>query len=252
MPLKEFSALQLRRVGDIVGAMTPTRSCSQLIVDDWGMSPGINDATIDLARRGALFGVSMMPGSPYLAYRLEELRGFSQIKIGCHLHFTFLQPRGLRFFVMSVLSPRRREWIRSEIFRQFSDLKKHISHVDYLDGHQHVHLLPGILGAVLEQARAEQIPIRVVRDVSHWGSYVLGGFAELFLRKSERWHCGYIPDSFFENPERVRKKLWQSVGRALIVHPATSLEHHPAADGLKEGRLRQFQVLAQEFLDERI
>ena len=148
-----------------------------LCADDYGISPGVNSAILDLIGRGRLNATSVMMVTPAIgredAARLKEAAAKSQrCAIGLHvtltapfrpltMHFRPLRdelflPFGklLRAGMLRRLDP---EIIRAEVSMQlaaFHDLFDRAP--DFVDGHQHVQLYPqvrdGVLAAVKERA----------------------------------------------------------------------------------------------------
>jgi predicted glycoside hydrolase/deacetylase ChbG (UPF0249 family) len=119
-----------------------------LNADDFGLSPGINAAILDLLRAGRLSGVSAMTTSPLWQTDGPRLAPFSTADIGLHFtlrNFTFAQALVAawtgRIRVDAVLAELRDQWRR---FREV--LGRAPSH---LDSHQYVHQLPGVRDAVL-------------------------------------------------------------------------------------------------------
>ena len=61
---------------------------NHLFADDWGLSRGINEGILRIARLGHLKHVSIMAGTPYATYRLKELKHVRGIDLGLHFHLT--------------------------------------------------------------------------------------------------------------------------------------------------------------------
>lgn len=137
-----------------------------LCADDYGMNGGISEAILALAETGRLSATSCMttaPGWATSALGLRPLGG--RIGIGLHLSLTWGRPLGpMPLFAASGAMPplgvvvrqallRRlpeRE-IAEEIGRQLDAFVEAMGHApDFVDGHQHVHVLPGIRRALLD------------------------------------------------------------------------------------------------------
>jgi predicted glycoside hydrolase/deacetylase ChbG (UPF0249 family) len=136
-----------------------------LCADDYAISAGVSRGILELATAGRISATSAMsvaPGWPDLARRLAPLR--ERIGIGLHLTFTGLRPLGpmarfapdgafpvLRNVVrMAVTGRLPGAEIAAEIDRQldaFADAMG--SAPDFVDGHQHVHALPGLRGPLI-------------------------------------------------------------------------------------------------------
>jgi predicted glycoside hydrolase/deacetylase ChbG (UPF0249 family) len=136
-----------------------------LCADDYAISAGVSRGILALAEAGRISATSAMsvgPNWPDLAGKLAPLR--ERIGIGLHLTFTGLRPLGpmprfapdgdfpvLRHVVRrAVTGQLPGAEIAAEIDRQldaFADAMG--SAPDFVDGHQHVHALPGIRGPLI-------------------------------------------------------------------------------------------------------
>lgn len=135
--------------------------------DDYALSPGVSAAIRELAAAGRLNATSVMtPGAELAAEaaRLSalDLPGF---QVGLHItltsglvpltapalpQFFSLGPLMLRCFLHAVDAGR----LGAEIEAQFAAFQTAFGRSpDFIDGHQHVHLLPVIRGLVLDAAR---------------------------------------------------------------------------------------------------
>ncbi len=155
-----------------------------LCADDYGISPAVNRAIRDLVGRGRLNATSVMVGTPSFsqaeADALKALDADSRrVAIGLHVTLTapftplstgygplddgkFL-PIG-RMFVAAFLRRLRPEALQREIARQADAFKAAFGRPpDFLDGHQHVHLLPQVRDAFLAVA-AQAAPNAWVRQ----------------------------------------------------------------------------------------
>lgn len=151
----------------------------RVIADDYALSPGVSDGILALARAGRLSGTgAMVPGRRWRqdAERLLDMPdGF---QTGVHLTLTGgLAPLG----VMPTLCPggrfpalgrwlalshagrlsggRARQELSGEIARQldaFEDAMGRAPH--FIDGHQHLHLLPGIRPLLLDAITRRYAP----------------------------------------------------------------------------------------------
>lgn len=145
-----------------------------LCADDYGLAPGVNAAIRDLIAQGRLTATSVMSLCPHWrsgADALRELKG--KADVGLHFTLTDQPPLG----AMPTLAPdgrlpplgRLMGWayrgklngpvarveIRDELSRQidaFTDAWG--GPPDYIDGHQHIHQLPGVREAVVEALAA--------------------------------------------------------------------------------------------------
>ena len=141
-----------------------------LCADDFALSEGISDAIEQLAELGHLSAASaIVTGGNWHRHgaRLARLR--ERIAIGLHLNFTLGAPLGS----MGRLAPKGRfptigelschalcgnvdpDEIADEIERQIARFTEGVGTLpDFLDGHQHVHVLPGVRRGVLAALKA--------------------------------------------------------------------------------------------------
>jgi predicted glycoside hydrolase/deacetylase ChbG (UPF0249 family) len=137
-----------------------------LVADDFAMTNGVSRAIIELAEAGRISATSAMTTSahwPSHATWLARARG--DISAGLHLNLTLGSPLGAmgqfapdrRFPGIGVLTAAalrgtiERDEIKAEIARQLAAFEAEVGFPpDHIDGHQHVHALPGIRDVVLE------------------------------------------------------------------------------------------------------
>ena len=187
-----------------------------LCADDYGISPAVNDGIRELIARGRLNATSVMTVAPHLtgeeADALETLNaGVRRVAIGLHVTLTapfpplsagfvplsqenFLpHPQMMRAAMMRRLQPER---LTIEIATQLAAFVDAFGRLpDFLDGHQHVHLLPQVRDAFLKVA-AETAPQAWVRQCGRArAAHTLGGRKALVLdvlslnfRRSARRH----------------------------------------------------------------
>lgn len=155
-----------------------------LCADDYGISPSVDEAIRTLILRGRLNATSVMMAAPHLtaeeADALEMLNaGKKRVAIGLHLTLTapfkpmsadftplrdgcFLpHPDLMRAAMARRLRPERLVIEIATQLRAFAGAFGHLP--DFLDGHQHVHLLPQVRDAVLKVV-AETAPTAWVRQ----------------------------------------------------------------------------------------
>jgi predicted glycoside hydrolase/deacetylase ChbG (UPF0249 family) len=166
--------------------------------DDVGVSIG---ATLGAKRahlEGVLTSASMCVTTPAYAHALESLRECPRLGIGLHLSLTLGSPAAdvsrvpllvdgagrFRWSFGSLLaamaSPGRRDLLAQiaiEIEAQFQQLTVAGIHADHVNGERHVHLIPGVLEAVVEAARRHNV--RFVRAGSE-GGRAYGNLANAF------------------------------------------------------------------------
>jgi predicted glycoside hydrolase/deacetylase ChbG (UPF0249 family) len=157
-----------------------------LCADDYGISPSVDEAIRALILRDRLNATSVMMAAAHLtaeeADALEKLNsGEKRVAIGLHLTLTApFKPMSAGFTplrdgcflphseLMRAAMARRLQPERLMIeiatqLRAFADAFGHLP--DFLDGHQHVHLLPQVRDTFLEVV-AETVPTAWVRQCS--------------------------------------------------------------------------------------
>lgn len=155
-----------------------------LCADDYGISPAVNAGIRELILRGRLNATSVMMAAPHLsadeADSLEMLNsGRKRAAIGLHVtltgpfapmsegfrplrHGRFLpNTQKMRKAILQRLEP---ELLAIEIATQLRAFIDAFGHTpDFVDGHQHVHLVPQVRGALLKVV-AEAAPNAWVRQ----------------------------------------------------------------------------------------
>lgn len=135
---------------------------NHLFADDWGMSRGVNEGILGIARLGHLKHVSVMAGLPHVKWRLKELNRVKGIELGIHFHMTLppcsLGKCFLKWVRWRFLGDRCFiEHARRELTRQIGWLERHGIQPRHFDSHHHVHALPGLLDAVADILKKEGI-----------------------------------------------------------------------------------------------
>jgi predicted glycoside hydrolase/deacetylase ChbG (UPF0249 family) len=131
-----------------------------LCADDFGLSAGVSDGILELAERGHLSATSAMVTFarwPADAQRLAKVR--RHLAVGLHVNLTLGAPLGpmpsvapkgslptLPHLLARALSGRiSTAEIAAEVSRQITRFETEVGFApDHVDGHQHVHALPGI------------------------------------------------------------------------------------------------------------
>ncbi|NVO17332.1 MAG: ChbG/HpnK family deacetylase [Rhodoplanes sp.] len=144
-----------------------------LCADDYGLAPGVDDAILDLIGRGRLNATSVMVlPKTFSTAEAERLAATAQGRAEIGLHVTLTAPfRPLtagfgplagdgsflpigRMLVASFATPIDRGAVAREVDAQMAAFVAAFGRPpDYVDGHQHVHLLPGVREAVLAAAQ---------------------------------------------------------------------------------------------------
>ena len=136
-----------------------------LCADDYGVAPGVGRAIRDLAQRGRLSAVSCMtlwPGFEAEARLLAPLA--DGIDLG--LHLTLTSERSLaRFAIQACLRTLDTGAVAAALRAQLAAFAAGFGRPpDFIDGHQHVHLLPGVRQRVIEEASRLGAYLRVTDE----------------------------------------------------------------------------------------
>lgn len=137
-----------------------------LCADDYGLSMGVSSGILEALEAGRLSAVSVLTNGPrWPATGRELARRPFDADIGLHFNLTLgrplskmpkFAPEGVFPSVSDVIRAAVRnrlpmEEIRAEIDRQLDRFYSVMGRApDHLDGHQHVHVLPGVRTALLD------------------------------------------------------------------------------------------------------
>lgn len=141
-----------------------------LCADDFGLTEGVSRGILELAHLGRISATSAMTNRPWWPRLASELKRVeSTIAVGLHLNLTLGAPLGpMPRLAPSGVLPTNRELltraltrrlpideIASEIKRQLAAFTQALGRPpDFVDGHQHVHVLPGIREPLIEILKA--------------------------------------------------------------------------------------------------
>lgn len=137
-----------------------------LCADDFAMTAGVSRSILALLETGKLSAAGAMTNRPHWRDFAGAFGGLAErADLGLHLNLTCAAPLGrmprlapggefpeLRDLARAgVTSPAVRREIAAEIARQLDAFEDRLGRPpDFIDGHQHVHVLPGVRRAVLE------------------------------------------------------------------------------------------------------
>lgn len=218
--------------------------------DDWGLSPGINEGILDLAQRGIVQRVSILASGSFVNERLAELKALPSLTLGLHFSLTFgktflgdrirylaldgrFHPSPSRVALLFLLSGKdRRKHLSQEVIlllrEQLSILESYAVYPKYLDGHHHIHLIPGMMKSILPilrevgmtQVRVPWDPARLLSRISPL--ILLAFWARL---KWKKWGLTFLPCVYpstvdYSNIHRLRRIAERKEGYEMVVHPA--------------------------------
>jgi predicted glycoside hydrolase/deacetylase ChbG (UPF0249 family) len=138
-----------------------------LCADDFALTEGVSRSVVELAAAGRLGATGAMTNRPHWRNWAREIaRHAGAMDIGLHLNLTCAAPLGPMprlaaggelpslgtVIRAALLSPAARDEIAAEITRQLDAFEDMMGRApDFVDGHQHVHALPGLRRLVLAE-----------------------------------------------------------------------------------------------------
>ena len=175
----------------------PDANRRRLIVnaDDFGRSPGINQAVIQAHREGILTTASLMVNEPACAEAIALAKENPALGVGLHLTFLIghsaLPPEkipglvnargefsvspvstGLNYF----FRPALRKQLRAEIHAQFARFRATGLKLDHVNGHLHMHLHPVVFGILMKDTAALGLThLRLTREPFWLDASLRGG-----------------------------------------------------------------------------
>lgn len=169
--------------------------------DDFGLSRSVNEGILEAHCRGILTSASIMASGEAFDHAIQLVRATPTLDVGVHLTLTeerpvlgradiptLLNEQGLfhanpGVFMQRYLSHRiSLDDVQCEFDAQIGRVVEQGIRISHLDGHQHLHMVPGIRRVVGELAKKYAIPaIRfprerlqgyMFRDVENWSRLV--------------------------------------------------------------------------------
>jgi predicted glycoside hydrolase/deacetylase ChbG (UPF0249 family) len=264
-----------------------------LCADDFGLADGVSRGIVELAEMGRLSAtgaMTNMPGWRRAAGDLKPLKG--RIAVGLHLNLTTgsplgpmpqLAPAGV-FSNLKDLLPKalKRQLPADEIAQEIEHqletfVEVHGAPPAFVDGHQHVHVLPAIRQALIRVLQERGYAGRVwLRDPSDRVVSILrrpvgrrkalivrtlsGGFAPAAQKagfRTNRGFSGFAPLDLSVPAERVFKAAFSKLGPHPLVmcHPGYVDDELRGLDPAVESRVEELNYLKSDafpaFLEER-
>ena len=138
--------------------------------DDFGLTPGVNQAIVELQQASALTSATLMANGPAVDDALELAQGAPGLGVGCHIVLvdgspvaagspTLLTGAGFRTslvrFAADLMRGRITEPdIEREAIAQIRKLQSAGVQVTHVDTHKHTHLFPAVARPVMRAAAA--------------------------------------------------------------------------------------------------
>ncbi len=255
-----------------------------LCADDYALSPAVTRGILDALAAGRLNATGAMTNRPLWREAAPDVAGFAdRADIGLHLNLTFgaplgsmptLAPSGELPKLRPLLKAARagllpREEIRAEIARQLDAFEDAMGRSpDFIDGHQHVQILPGVSDWLLEELVRRGLSGRLwLRDSADRLSRILKrrvelpkalivatlgrGFAGKAHRLGFQTNDGFAGFSAFD----LRRNYGRDFARYLVspgprhlvmCHPGHVDEDPSAGDEVREPRARELAFLLSD------
>lgn len=245
--------------------------------DDFGMAPAVDQAVLRLAECRRLSGTSCLVDGVSFIQNAPLLRQ-TRLQKGLHLNFTeFAATPGVyamplkRVILGSLLQRLDTVRIKASIVRQCDLFEASLDQgPDYIDGHQHVHQLPQIRDALLDELDRRyggRMPWLRYTGAQRLGSnFSLGerfkarviaslgadALARMAVAKGMTLNAGFVGVYDFKGGvERYRHLMqaWLAAmqhGDSLMCHPAL---HAVPGDPVGAQRAAEYQVLSSHDMD---
>ncbi len=262
------------------------RSLKKIILcaDDFGISQGVSNGIIQLLEKNRLSAVSCMSLGQAWGKTAHDLKPFEQqTAVGLHITLTYLPPLNKSIGVSHPCEKTLflQTWTRTLDQRKIKqEIKEQFEHFidvwgqapDFIDGHQHVHVLPLIRDFILD-LRSRYAPQAWMRNVVHLTSLehqkqlilaVLGWYFCQRLKKENIPHNHqifgfynlYQPTDFSSYLERWIEKADPEKPALIYCHPGFPDASLKGIDDVFDARQREFDFLSSDtfglWLQERI
>jgi chitin disaccharide deacetylase len=238
-----------------------------LCADDYGLSPGVSRAIRELLTMQRLSATSCMVLFPEFASDGPLLRPFfGQADIGLHVTLTAGRPLS-SMLIKGWLRRLDARTMREEVDRQVDTFTRVMGRPPaYLDGHQHMHLLPGVREAVVDAAQRIGAYIRLTRDPvtlamlkrpaavdSVYLSWASRPLARLARQHNVRTNTGFRGVRSFKERAPFRELFRTMIGGAangsiVMCHPGHVDETLIARDAIHRQREDEFAYLTSDDL----
>jgi len=226
-----------------------------IVADDFGLCEKHDKIIIELAKKKKVNAISVLVHDELSGKRVNEVRKMRDyLSVGLHLNLTMvlpkIQPIGSikTLIIKSLLGSLNTREIKKEILSQIREFEKVFGTLpDFIDGHEHVHILPSILEIlskiVVEEKFSEKFWIRspvtetmadLYRELSNAGLKVLIITALGSRAKNKLNRLGILTNKNFagffslKSPSRNFKQKYlhlltlKKPDMVIMVHPGTS------------------------------
>lgn len=253
-----------------------------LCADDFALTDGVSRAILELLEKGAISATGAMTNRPHWPRLAQELMAFSgRADLGLHLDLTCAEPLSQmpvlapsgRLPTLSdlarkaLMSSQARAEIAVEVAHQLNAFEQHAGRApDFVDGHQHVHVLPGVRRAVLDEVArrypkgtvylrnpADRLAAIRAREVAVNKAMMIAGLATGFAKAAKRrgipvndGFSGASPfDPARDYAEDFEQFLIQPGKRHLVMcHPGHIDSEHSGLDPVTATRPLEYAFFA--------
>jgi predicted glycoside hydrolase/deacetylase ChbG (UPF0249 family) len=263
--------------------MSPFRNVV-LCADDFGLSDGVSRGIVELAQMGRLSATGAMTNMPGWKRNAAELLPLNErIGVGLHLNLTTgvplgnmpqMAPSGTFPALGDILGKALRgalprEEVTQEIGRQLDAFEESFGAAPaFIDGHQHVHVLPVVRQALMhvlkERGYGGRIWLRdpsdriisiLRRPVGRGKALIVNALARGFTAKARALgiqtndgFSGFAPFDLSIPPERIFMTAFSALGSAPVVmcHPGYVDDELRGLDPAVESRVRELEYLKSD------
>jgi chitin disaccharide deacetylase len=251
--------------------------------DDLGWTEGVNRGIAEAHRQGLVTSTSLLANGPALASALAVARANPELGVGVHLNLSDGRPTAAPRKVPGLVNSSGNleggpenlllrmasrslsvEEVEQEWDAQISKLRDSGIEPSHLDGHKHVHMLPGLFEVALRLAKKHGIrAIRVAHEESKlrsalssagdpntgvvWKQGVQARGLKLLARDAREMadHAGLVTTDYFCGIAQTGVLRREGVERLLSILPegTTELLCHP---GYADEQLRRTATRLQE------
>ena len=278
------AGLAIEPVVDAVKSPTATGRPLLLCADDYGQSSGVDGAIAELVQAGRLNAFSVLGNAPAWPRDAALARGLRpRAQAGLHLNLTEGQPLSPalarlwpqlpplpRLIVAAHTGRLPLAALRDELAAQWQAVADGLGAApDFIDGHQHVHHLPGVRRLLLDWLAAHPVPVRSTARlggpgfglkrllIAGTGGWPLGRA----LRRQQRPHNALLLGAydFVATDYRALMRGWlaqvPAEGALLFCHPGRPTADADAAagrpsdappDAIAAARVRELAYLASD------
>src|SRR3989344_3942543 len=133
----------------------------QIIADDLGLAKSVNDGIIFLLKEGKINGASLMANGEAFDDAVRQCLENKYANIGIHLVLVeekqltsmFFPKNHKAFFIKYLLGIIKLSDVENELRAQLSRMTSVGVKPAFINSHQHLHLLPGIMNVIIKLAK---------------------------------------------------------------------------------------------------